>query len=459
MTARDREVDVVVVGAGTAGANAAHQLARRGRRVLLVERRPADAGGAQWHNGVLDRQFAEAGLAPPTGDERAAAGVTVHIRARDPRTGPTIVDAPPVRAHMGLLGRRLRELATGSGVEVVDRVQHIDAQVDGAGRLRSVVLRREDGADVTVAASLFVDAAGRTGVLRRHAPALAPWCPTVPGGELCSAADVEHHVDDAAGAERFLARHGAEPGDTVTVVGVSGGFSTASVAVAADLGHVGILVGCLASGAYGTAPQLLADLLRREPWIGGSIASGAGVIPLRRPYARLTAPGLALVGDAACQVFPAHGSGIGIGLMAGTMLAEAVEGLDDPGDERQLWARYQAPFVARHGADLLAYDAMRRGSTRLGSDGVDALITSGVGDEATLRAGLDQRWAVPEAAAAMRSGGRLARHPRLAAVMVPTLARAQALRLHAARYPATLDLAALERWERRTTRLLGALPT
>ncbi|HLU43307.1 MAG TPA: FAD-dependent oxidoreductase, partial [Microthrixaceae bacterium] len=52
--------DVVVVGAGTAGANAALQLARRGRSVLLVERRAAHLGGAQWHNGVLDRQFRSA---------------------------------------------------------------------------------------------------------------------------------------------------------------------------------------------------------------------------------------------------------------------------------------------------------------------------------------------------------------------------------------------------------------
>jgi flavin-dependent dehydrogenase len=455
----DRDVDVVVVGAGTAGANAAFQLARRGRRVLLVERRAAGAGGAQWHNGVLDRHFVDAGLKPPAGEERASAGSTVHLRARDPRVGPTIEDAPTVRAHMGLLGERLRSLATGCGVEVVDRVQHVDVEVDPAGRVRAATLRREAGPSLTVTAALFVDASGRTGVVRRHAPALAPWCPPVAGDELCSAADVEHHVADPAGAERFLARHGAELGDAVTVVGVSGGFSTVAVTVAADRSHVGILVGCLANGSYGTGPTMLDDLRRREPWIGASITSGAGVIPLRRPYARTTAPGVALVGDAACQVFPAHGSGIGVGLVAGSMLADAVADLDDPGDAHQLWARYQAPFQARLGADLLGYDALRRASTKLGADGVDLLLSSGVGDAATMRAGLDQRWAVPPPREGARSAGRLARHPGLAAVMVPALARAQALRLHARRYPSTLDLDALGRWEQRTTRLLGPLPS
>ena len=36
----------------------------------------------------------------------------------------------------------------------------------------------------------------------------------------------------------------------------------------------------------------MADLRVEEPWIGEPIHGGFGVIPLRRPYARFTAPGL-----------------------------------------------------------------------------------------------------------------------------------------------------------------------
>src|SRR5690606_36395120 len=121
------------------------------------------------------------------------------------------------------------------------------------------------------------------------------------------------------------------------------GFSTVAVAVDADLDLVGVLVGCLANGRYGTGPRMVEDLRRAESWIGDRISGGFGVIPLRRPYARFTAPGLALVGDSACQTFPAHGSGIGLGLIAGRLLAEAVEGAADPGAEVVLW-RYQAAF-------------------------------------------------------------------------------------------------------------------
>ena len=74
------------------------------------------------------------------------------------------------------------------------------------------------------------------------------------------------------------------------------------------------------------------------------------------------------MGDAACQVFPAHGSGIGMGLIAGRMLADAVADAVDPGDEQVLWG-YQAAFQHEFGGLLAAFDAFRRMSTVLGGDG------------------------------------------------------------------------------------------
>ena len=55
-------VDVVVVGAGTAGAGVALQFARRGRRVVVLEQRAADKGGARWDNGVVRWHFDRAGI-------------------------------------------------------------------------------------------------------------------------------------------------------------------------------------------------------------------------------------------------------------------------------------------------------------------------------------------------------------------------------------------------------------
>ena len=86
-------VDVVVLGAGTAGANAAGQLAERGLRVVLLERRAATDAGAQWHNGVLDWQFVAAGVDPPVPPERAPSATRTHIVGPDGTvtSGPTTV--------------------------------------------------------------------------------------------------------------------------------------------------------------------------------------------------------------------------------------------------------------------------------------------------------------------------------------------------------------------------------
>lgn len=455
------EVEVVVVGAGTAGANAAAQLARGGRRVLLLERRAADTAGAQWHNGVLDWQFRAARVDPPTEEERSPAVARTHIVGPDGSYGICVHDSPTTRADMALVGTRLRNVAREAGVELIDHATRLEVTSDGD---RTVAIDAEvtppDGParSIHVEAALFVDASGRRGVLRRHSGPLTRWCPPVRGDELCTAADHHMRVDDLAGARRFLARHKAEPGETVTMVGLAGGFSTRAITVSADLEEASVLVGCLANGRYSSSARMLEDTRRDEPWLGASISGGAGLIPLRRPYPRFVAAGLALVGDAACQVFPAHGSGIGMGLLAGTALADAVAGAADPGDEATLW-RYQASFQHAYGGLLAAFDAFRRMSTALGGLGVRRMLRAGLLNENLARAGLDQRWQVPDRRSLPTMAYRMARVPSVAARMLPLLARGQLLYPMGGRYPAEVDIGALARWDRRVDRLLGPLPS
>jgi len=450
-------VDAVVVGAGTAGANAAYQLARTGMDVVLVERRAADEGGVRHHNGVLDRQFVRAGLAPPEPPERVSdAGGVAHLFDASGRRVVTVERNPVAGADMGRLGRRLRSLASDAGVTTFEHASDITVEQRG-GRITALDLRAAppggEPAPLRLEAALFVDASGRRGVLRRESPVLDRWCPPVRGDELCSAADHHLTIADTDGAKRFLDRYGVDPGDKVNVIGLNGGFSTRSISVAEDFAHVSVLVGCLADGAHGTAPQMMEAVRRDEPWIGEVVTGGTGVIPLRRPYARFTAPGLALVGDAACQVFPAHGSGIGVGLIAGRMLADAVAGASEPGDEAVLW-RYQAAFQRELGGTLAAYDGLRRMSSALGGSGVGRMLRAGLVSEPMTREGLDQVWGSLPLPQLPGLAARLARQPRLAAVMLPRLARAQLAHALGGRYPERVDEAALARWDGRVTRLV-----
>lgn len=499
------EVDVVVVGAGTAGANVAQQLAGRGLSVVLVERRSIHTGGARWHNGVLPWQFRRAGLEPPQPPELYHSAGAFHMFGPSGNHVFTVVDPPTVTADMALLGDRLRSMCVERGVVMIDQVDELRTSYEG-DRLVGVQFtghRVDDMASVaargsqrsaavrdrfSVRARLFVDASGRSGVLRRTSTVLERWCPTLRKDELCSASDFRFHIADRAGAEEFLWRHDAAPGDNINTVGLAGGYSTRNMSISEDLTHVSVLVGCVANGRYGTGPQMLEQVRRSEPWIGEPIGGGSGVIPLRRPYARFTAPGLALVGDAACQVFPAHGSGIGMGLIAGRILADAVTGpsssatarptarstyaphgtdgatgrVDEPvhdiGNESVLW-RYQHAFMSEFGGLLIAFDAFRRMSTSLGSNGVDQLMRAELVNEKMTRAGLDQRLATPDPVALPAMAVKLLTRPRLSADVVPMLLRVQILRMLGPRHPATPDLAALGRWDRSVERVLGTLPS
>jgi len=454
-----RRRDAVVIGAGTAGANAAYQLARRGLSVALVERRPAELGGAQWHNGVLAWQFERAGIEPPTPPERSSSDTTVHVLGPDGTRAVTVAPGPIMRADMGLLGRRLRALAHDAGVELFDGVERIEVHHRGD---RVVAVEVHSGPDGTPTsplrfeAPLFVDASGRGGALRRRSPVLDRWCPPVRGPEMCAAGDHTLRVIDRDGARRFLDRHGAAPDEHVNQLAVHGGWSTRSITVSEDLSEANILVGCIADGRHGTVTSMLAEARSDEPWLGEAVSGGTGVIPLRRPYARLTAPGLALVGDAGCQVFPVHGSGIGLGLVAGRMLADAVTDHGDPGGAEALW-RYQADFHRELGRDLVAFDGVRRMSTALGTEGVRRMVAAGLFSESMTRAGLDQRWASPSPGETLLMARRLAADPRLASVMLPSLARAQAARVVASRYPVDPNEGSLARWDARVARALGPL--
>lgn len=474
------EFDAVVVGAGTAGSNAAYQLAMRGLSVALIERRTLASAGAQWHNGVLDWQFERAGLRPSAPPERSTPVPRLHMFDSAGRHAFTMEEPPTVAANMSLLGDRLRTLAADHDVQMFDNATDMDVRLEG-DRIVSIGLRArnaeprnaEPGAELSTAdgsatseklqfdATLFVDASGRHGALRKHSPLLQRWCPTVRGDELCSASDFRFEIADRTGADCFLDRHGASPGETITSVGNAGGFSTISITVADGLDQVSILVGCLANGRYGTGPRMLDAVRRSNPWIGEPRSGGSGVIPLRRPYSRFTAPGLALVGDSACQVFPAHGSGIGFGLIAGRMLAEAVTASSPPadiGDETTLWS-YQADFQREFGGALAAYDGLRRMTTALGSTGVGTMLSSRLLTESMARSGLNQVWDTPPIVETASMAPRLGRTPRLAAQILPMLLRSQLAGRVAGRHPLSPDLAEIERWDTRVNRALGTSST
>jgi flavin-dependent dehydrogenase len=261
--------------------------------------------------------------------------------------------------------------------------------------------------------SSWSSATGLGAHVRRRVPGLAQACPEVDAEHRCVAAQHQFEVEDRHGLASFLERRGARPGDDLAFPGIAGGYSTLTLFTRDD-DVVGVLAGSIPALGVDGGAELVRRFVASQPWIGARMWGGQGAIPLRRPYTTLGAARVALLGDAACQVYSSHGSGIGIGLLAARILADAAAPEDDPGSPRVL-DRYGRRFRRRHGGLLAASDAFRRYAQGLRPELLSALIGQGLLDATLAEAAITQRPARPDVGWALRTARRAARAPGLAA--------------------------------------------
>lgn len=405
--------DLIVIGAGSAGAAAAAFAAEAGLRVALLERRQLASAGAAWVNGVAHSQFDAAGVARPAGAENRGQNHRFHLIAG---WGLARVSAQPrgvCEVDMRLLIDRLQQRASDAGVTVWE-----NADVTAHG---DSTLQTSRGA---VTAPFVLDASGLAGVnlLRNPQPVRA---------DLCVAAQYVFALADHGAAAAFFARHGATMGDVVCFTGVSGGYSIVNVRAHVD--EVSILAGSTPEGTNRSGQQLIDQFTADNPWIGPRKFGGARAIPLARQRLTLATARIAAVGDAAGQVYSPHGSGVGLGLIAARMAVDALI-------ERRDLRSYAHKWHARYGVSLASHDVFRRYSARLEASDLAALIDAGVLDGESLCAGLEQRLpalsptdALQKIAAVASLGTRAA--PLLSALATMGWVRAQGgLTAAAARY-------------------------
>ena len=359
-------VDVVIVGAGSAGAAAAYHCARLGLSVICLDRRPLGSAGARWVNGVPLWTFDEAKIPRPGPEERHDGEAPFHLVAGEGGDGPRVI----LEGH-GVVGVDMRQL--------VGRLQR-SARRAGAELLGEIEVLEHEGASVQttagpIEARWLVDASGLHGARLLGQPRVA-------AEDLCTACQQVFSLADEAGARAFFREHGARLGHTLCFTGVAGGYSVLNVRV--EGGQVSVLTGSIPSDGCASGYRLLFDFVEAQPWIGPRRFGGSRAIPLRRPYDRLADGTVALLGDAACQVSTAHGSGIGVGLIAARMLAEALAEGRGPRGYAVNWQRWYGGFLS-------GQVVFRRLTQGLSAQDVAALMESGLLDQASALESLRQR--------------------------------------------------------------------
>lgn len=443
--------EVLIVGAGIAGTTCATMLARRGRRVLLVDAaESAERAGASWINGVEQRVFHDLALPEPGPDVvfgRPLAFTMQSPGGKRVRLSPVPtwdIDMRGLQAWMLGLARRC-----GAEVRYGARVSEVIAH---RRCVQGVVLT--DGSELR--APLVVDAGGYAGPVRSKLPHGA-WDdpePEVAERDLCLAHQEVRQLADPQAARDFLAREGLFPTETLSHSGVAGGYSIVNVQVDPARGHASFLSGAKLD-AKKTARKLIVDLAAQLGFVGPRIFGGGGKLPLRRAFDLLVGDGFALLGNAGCQVFPSHGSGVASGMRAAALLAEIADRAISAGDlsRAALWP-YAARWQRGRGAVSAAHDVLRQLSETLTPSDIDRLVGSGLLGPGELWQSLACDAMTVDPASFLLRAPRLVRAlPWAKKKMLPWALAARAVEKHYRTYPERWNEGELRAWQARAWRL------
>lgn len=444
--------DVLVVGAGTAGATLAWKLASVGVSVLLVDRAPAEKLGRPWRNGVEARLFADLDLGPLAPE--IVAERTGRFILASPSDQRVVVESPPIfEVNMRPFNQMLVEQVRARGGEVrlataLTQLEVDEGRVVGAYLSDDPSLRRF---------RCVVHAAGR-----RPLPGAEALGPMAPGGDLlsadlCVSAQEVRHIDDLSAATRHLKICRLESGDTLSRSGGAGAYAVANFSLDLETGTASFLTGAMHSQGPRTARRLMDEMLAEMPFVGERLWSGGGLIPVRRPFDRLVAPGLALLGDAASQVYPAHGSGVATGMRAANLLAQTLSGAlrsPDPVDLEALWP-YAAIFMRSRGALCAGSEVIRRVIETLGPGDLDHLMSSGLLDAEAVHATLGCFPFRPRAASLPRRMSGLLRGGKAGRRLMGAMIRSTLLEAHYRTYPPHPFHPSAAGWARRAAWLVS----
>ncbi len=324
--------DAIVVGARTAGAATALGLARRGHRVLVLDRdrygtdtlsthalqRAAVVLLERW--GLLDA-LRHGGTPPIDAVTFVYQGADPHrVELREPLYGPRRTVLDPL----------LADAAVAAGAELRWRTSVEGLLRGDDGRVRGVVARQPDGSTVEVEAAITIGADGRNSRVAR-----AVGAPTTHHGRHAGAY-VYAHVDGVPhDGYRWLYGEGVAAG----IVPTDGGLTTVFVgAAAARFDDLRRDPATSIDRILRTIAPAVADEVRAGTRVGPVRGFPGAPAWLRRPHG----PGWALVGDAGSFKDPISSHGITDAFKDAELLVDAVsQVLDGERGEGEALADYE----------------------------------------------------------------------------------------------------------------------
>jgi len=342
--------DLITVGAGVAGCEAALEAAKKNARVLLLEEHPQVGSpshcsgvvslsglellGLEAHSSFSQKLIHGARFYPPHGE-------TIEVRKKDPVA---------LILNRMKLDQFLAKKAVAVGVELraKTRASKFERTADGN------VLTLADGSKV--ASKVAIDASGAGSRLPEQAGLQAPdWGQILPG--------LQYELIDMK-----------EQGDLVELFFGSKrapGFFAWSIPTGKNSARVGL------ASKKGNVKKFLDDLVK-EQWPKATVdATKSGSVLVAGPITRCWSPGFIVVGDAAGQVKQTTGGGIVIGGYCGKLAGiAAASAATHSGTEADRFLRdYDSQWREKFGSDLRKMGLARKLFAGLSDETLDRLFS------------------------------------------------------------------------------------
>ncbi len=348
--------DVIIIGAGTAGCLAATTTAKAGLNTLLIDRKTRqDIGRKVCGDAVGKHHFDHLGLKHPSGDELERVMEGVRIFSPDMQT---IFDVKGEGLNGFLLnrhafGQRLLKDAVNAGASFKDATQALEPIIE-KGYVAGITAKDLKTQTTTkLSGKAVVEASGFPAIIRKKIPK-----------EM--GIDLEVKNEDVEACYREI-RELKEPIENPDLCQI---YLTQKICPRGYYwifpksdSKVNVGLGVAMTKNFPNPKDTLYKHVLTKPIFKNStvVEGGTWYVPTRRPLDNMVGNGIIIIGDAACQVNPIHGGGIGPSMKGGTIAGKTIiEALEkDDVSRGGLWA-YNVNYMETYGLKQAGLDVFRK---------------------------------------------------------------------------------------------------
>ncbi len=349
------QFDVIVVGSGTAGTMTAKTVAKAGLKVCLIDRKKReDIGEKVCGDAVGKHHFDELHLAYPKGDEvnNRIEGIIIH--SPDLRTTFTVKSEQLYGFILNrrAFGQRLLNDALDAGATLLDSTMVIEPNIKDSYVNGVTARNMKTESPIQLRGKAIVEASGFTAILRKQLPTILGIDLTVDSEDVEACYREIRQLNtteyDSGFCEIYLDLN-RTPGGYLWI------FPEGTNTI-----NIGIGV-AMVNGFPNPKNQFYHQILPNSKFQDSTVIKGGSwCVPTRRPLDCMTGNGIVVVGDAACQVNPIHGGGIGPSMMGGSLAGKTIVAAIEKDDMSRegLW-QYNVDYMKVYGAKQAGLDVFR----------------------------------------------------------------------------------------------------